>query len=97
MQKPLVLVNYHIAACKQREKVQLEREFCVRRASYWISWQSEFCYISNLQVFSLLAEQRAMNRISCDLFLNVMLTEVRTFRDHLQSVVNYDWVSRAQF
>ncbi|KAI6217827.1 Bestrophin-like protein [Aphelenchoides fujianensis] len=52
-------------------------------SKYWlpISW-----------AFAILSEQRNAGKITCDLFLNVMLNEIKAFRENLQMVVNYDWV-----
>ncbi|KAI6236041.1 Bestrophin/UPF0187 family-containing protein [Aphelenchoides besseyi] len=52
-------------------------------SKYWlpISW-----------IYAIMFEQRAKNKISCDLYLNVILQEVRVFRENLQSILNYDWV-----
>ncbi|KAI6176310.1 Bestrophin/UPF0187 family-containing protein [Aphelenchoides bicaudatus] len=52
-------------------------------SKYWlpINW----CY-------TILSQQRANEKIKTDLFLNVLLQEIRIFRDNLQSLVNADWV-----
>lgn len=49
-------------------------------------------YIPINWTFAILAEQRAKEKIKTDLFLNVLLQEIRIFRGHLQALVNYDWV-----
>lgn len=49
-------------------------------------------YVPINWVYSILSDQRAKENIKTDLFLNVMLQEIRIFRDNLQSLINYDWV-----
>lgn len=49
-------------------------------------------YIPINWAYAILYHQRLQEKIKTDLFLNVMLNEIKMFRDHLQCIVNSDWV-----
>lgn len=50
---------------------------------YWIP--INWCY-------HILRDMRRRELFSCDLFCNTTVEEVKTFRENLQHLTNYDWV-----